>query len=156
MNKAERLQLILRLVREHSIHSQAELQAKLRSCGVHVAQATLSRDMQTLRLEKKRPEEGGAYHFSEEPSPEDERAGFALWKSLRSRVRSVSVAGMLLVIKTQPAMAQPVGLALDAMALPGVMGTLAGDDTIFVAVSGPREVNLLHTQIQLLLHSEVQ
>ncbi len=125
---------ILRLVRERPVRSQEELAALLMHRGFSVAQPTLSRDLKDLGLAKTpagyvvpRPEMAA-------PAPE------ATWEQrltrvLREVVLSVEPAGTLVVLKTPPAQAHPVARVLDENPPPDVAGTIAGDDTVFVATT---------------------
>ena len=122
---------ILELVRGHTVRSQEELGQLLRRRGFAVAQPTLSRDVKELGLARTPT----GYVASTTPSPfvPGERRQDGLDRALAHAVLSVRAAASLVVVKTPPAEAHPVARALDEAALPGVVGTIAGDDTIFVA-----------------------
>jgi transcriptional regulator of arginine metabolism len=122
---------ILRLVQERSVRSQEELQLLLRRRGFAAAQPTLSRDVRDLGLARTPT----GYSAPPTPSPfvSDERRQETLDRALARDVLSVQAAGTLVVIRTPAAGAHPVARALDEAALPGVVGTIAGDDTVFVA-----------------------
>lgn len=123
---------IRRLVRREAVRSQEELQELLLSRGFEVAQPTLSRDLRELGLAKTHagyvdPAAGGAAFVA--PEGREER----LARVLGAFGLGVQVAASLVVVKTPPAGAQAVGLALDAAELSDVVGTISGDDTVFVA-----------------------
>ncbi len=122
---------IVRLVRGHAVRSQEELQGLLRQRGFAVAQPTLSRDVRSLGLARTPT----GYAAPPEPSPfvPSERRDAALDTALAQSALSVQAAGTLVVIKTPPAAAHAVARALDGADLPGVVGTIAGDDTVFAA-----------------------
>jgi transcriptional regulator of arginine metabolism len=122
---------ILRLVRGHAVRSQEELQALLRRRGFAVAQPTLSRDLKSLGLA--RTPTGYASPPAPSPFVPDERRAEALDRVLTQSVLSIQAAGSLVVIKTPPAGAHPVARALDESNLPEIVGTIAGDDTVFAA-----------------------
>lgn len=122
---------ILRLVRGGAVRSQAELRTLLRGRGFAVAQPTLSRDLRELGLARTptgyaAPAEPGQFV----PAP---RRADALDRALAQMALDVRVAGALVVVRTPPAGAHPVARAIDEAALDDVAGTIAGDDTIFVA-----------------------
>ena len=135
---ARRRDEILRIVREMTVHNQDELQAALRKVGFRVTQPTLSRDLRELGVAKS----PAGYVAPEDMTTTTGRpAIFAaadvrearLEQLLRSSVVSAETAGNLAVLKTPPAAAQPVASAADAARIPDAVGTIGGDDTIFIA-----------------------
>jgi transcriptional regulator of arginine metabolism len=125
---------ILRLVKDGAIHSQEELQQRLARRGIAVAQPTLSRDLKDLGLAKSPsgyvvPGDGGALSDPER----DARARGNLERALREWLLDVATAGTLVVLKTPPAAAHHVARAVDEAGLEGMAGSIAGDDTIFLA-----------------------
>ena len=148
----QRQETILHLVRSVSVRSQGELQSLLRKRGIAVAQPTLSRDLHELGLAKTargyvapddtaRPLPG--------PGPQPRR----LARALRSYAVSVQAAASLVVVKTPPAGGQPVARALDEAGLPDVAGTIAGDDTVFVATPSERAARALARRLAASLQS---
>lgn len=128
---------ILRIVRETAVHSQDELLAALRTHGFTVTQPTLSRDLRELGLVKT----PNGYVTPESLAPV---AAFAprviehrFEQFVRDSVISVDAAMNLVVIKTPVAAAQPLASAIDATDIEDAMGTIGGDDTIFVAFRTP-------------------
>ncbi|HXJ82204.1 MAG TPA: arginine repressor [Candidatus Methylomirabilis sp.] len=132
---------ILRLVQERAVRSQEELQRLLRRRGFAAAQPTLSRDVRDLGLART----PRGYAASPAPSPfvSDERRQETLDRTLARDALSVQTAGTLVVIRTPAAGAHPVARALDEAALPGVVGSIAGDDTVFVATTDPQRAQRL-------------
>jgi len=126
---------ILKLVQTRTVRSQEELQQLLSRRGFTVAQPTLSRDLKGLGLA--RTPTGYAVPPAPSPFVPPARRAEALHGALRHSVLDVEAAGALVVIKTPPGEAHPVARALDEAALPGVVGTIAGDDTVFVATPSP-------------------
>jgi transcriptional regulator of arginine metabolism len=127
---------ILKVIRDGAVHSQEELQHRLQRRGIDVAQPTLSRDLKDLGLAKSAA--GYVVPGAEAPRAEGElkaRREERLERALREWVLEVEAAGNLVVLKTPPAAAHPVARALDEAALEGAAGTIAGDDTIFLATA---------------------
>lgn len=122
------------MVGEGGVRSQEELQRRLRRRGIAVAQPTLSRDLKALGLAK--TPTGYVAPAAGAFTPAEARQG-ALERSIGEFVLSVRAAGSLVVVRTPPAGAHPLARALDEAGLPDVVGTIAGDDTVFVATPGP-------------------
>ena len=129
--KQQRQRLIAGWLRQHRIGSQEELVARLDLAGVTATQATVSRDLEELGAIRVRRD--GAVHYR---LPEQLETGEAnrLDRLLADWVTEIIAAGNLVVLKTPPGSANLVANALDAAALEEVAGTIAGDDTIFVAL----------------------
>lgn len=132
MNIHARHEEIVKIVREQTVHSQDELLSILRKRGFRVTQPTLSRDIRDLGLAKS----ASGYVLPGEMPPvalfvprNEER----LDHLLRDSVIFAEAAGNLVVLKTPPAAAQPVAIALDTTPPNDCLGTVGGDDTIFVA-----------------------
>ena len=130
------------LVRSGTVRSQAQFQQLLRKRGIVVAQPTLSRDLRELGLAKT------PLGYLVPPSADRQFAPSALReeklrRALRGFALSVVPAGSLVVIKTPPASAHPVARALDEAELAAVVGTIAGDDTVFVATPSERAARAL-------------
>ena len=131
MKKFDRQGAILRLVRERKLATQAELAEALREQGLDAVQTTVSRDIAQLGLVKVRDEDGRLVYAL--PGAGDLARLSELTASLRRFTLSMSPTGNLLVITTPPGHANALARVLDAAALGDVAGTVAGDDTIFVA-----------------------
>jgi transcriptional regulator of arginine metabolism len=126
MSKLSRHNRITELIGAEPIYTQEELRRRLTQGGIHVNQATLSRDLRELGLVK--TVNGYALPATEEGGPPMP----ALEHLLREFVVDVREAENLLVLKTTPGSAQPVAAALDSSDWPELVGTLAGDDTILI------------------------
>ena len=131
MNKYERQGEILRLVKEQSLGTQAELVQALREAGIDAVQTTVSRDVAQLGLVKVRRDDGRLVYAL--PGAADLDRLNELAAAMRRWATGLVSTGNLVVITTPPGYAQPLGRALDASALADVAGCVAGDDTIFVA-----------------------
>jgi transcriptional regulator of arginine metabolism len=132
-SKIDRQKRILDLVHATPIATQAELQMKLKASGLRVDQATLSRDIHELGLVKVAANGGYRYAPLEEASPTVPLRSFAMMKRF---VRDIEASGNLIVVKTDTGAASPVGEALDRLAMPEILGTVAGDNTLLVVVRG--------------------
>jgi transcriptional regulator of arginine metabolism len=129
--KFERQGAILRLVQAQPLHTQAEVAEALREHGIDAVQATVSRDIAQLGLTKVRNGEGKLVYAL--PGAADLRRLDALGSALRRWMGETATSGTLLVIQTPRGFAAALADALDAAALPEIAGTIAGDNTVFVA-----------------------
>ena len=128
--KKERHELILNLIESNNISTQEELLQNLLALGVNVTQATVSRDIKELRLVKQ-SFPNGEYRYTV-ASEGDEK--MIKYRSIFSdSVYSIDLAGNICVIKCHVGTAQAACTAIDRFNIENIVGTLAGDDTIFVA-----------------------
>ena len=139
---------ILRLVSGQPIVSQEELRRRLAQQKMRVTQATLSRDLQELRLVK--TQEG---YKPETVLPEDNGALPLppLARALREFLLDIRPAENLLVLKTPPSGAQPLAAAVDGSKFPEIAGTIAGDDTVLIITPNKRTRDSLQKKIEALL-----
>ena len=136
MKKQERHRIIRDLVESRNIETQEDLAKALQENGFPVTQATVSRDIKELMLIKVSDMRGGyRYAFPKERS--HMMSSEQLDRLIRNSVISIRSGGNLVVLHTLPGTAQGVAYAIDSMKWLGVMGTVAGDDTIFVAIESP-------------------
>ncbi len=131
-SKPQRQHRIARLLEEQVVSSQAQLVELLDAEGIMATQATVSRDLEELGALKVRIP-GGAMAYavpehSRDPAPADEH----LRRVLADFVVEVAHSGPLVVLRTPPGSAHVVGSALDRAGTPGVLGNVAGDDTLLV------------------------
>ena len=131
MSRFERQGAILRLVRERELSTQAEVADALRSEGIDTVQTTVSRDIAQLGLVKVRNAEGKLVYAL--PGAEDLDRLSQLAAALRRWATGITATGNLVVLTTPPGYAMALARAIDEAALSDVAGTIAGDDTIFVA-----------------------
>ena len=131
MSKFERQGAILRLVQERALTTQEELAEALREQGFEVVQTTVSRDIAQLGLVKVRTGDGRLVYGL--PGPADLDRSSELTAALRRWTVSIDSTGNLVVIKTPAGYAAPLADAIDAAGLADVTGTVAGENTIFVA-----------------------
>lgn len=123
---------ILKIIRQYDIETQEELAAKLNESGFSATQATISRDIRELKLTKVASERGKV-RYTVLQKPDAETEGKYL-RTFRDAVISMETAGNLLVIKTESGMAMASAAALDELNWPEIVGCIAGDNTIFLAV----------------------
>ena len=140
-----RLSAVKELIKNNKIDSQDMLLELLKEEGYTVTQATLSRDLKTLKVGKISDGWSGYYYTLPEIEliSEAERSYI---QDVRRGIISIEFSGNFGVIKTRPGHANSVGFALDVLSLPEILGTVAGDDTIFVILrEGMTKEGLLET-----------
>lgn len=132
--KTARQNAILQIISEHDIETQGQLIDALAKVGVASTQATLSRDIKDLQLVKELGD-NGKYHYVVNGKAKSSDHEIRLRKIFRESVTSYTVAQNIIVIKTLPGLASAAGAALDAMHIEHLAGTIAGDDTAFLAMT---------------------
>lgn len=146
MAKNERQESILRLIRSKDISTQEELVSELIDQGLLITQATVSRDIKDLGIIKVTSASGSS-KYSVLDRTGDAAPGRLLYVFSQSLI-SCQCAMHLVVIKTLPGMAQAAASALDSIHLQGIIGSIAGDDTVFVATPSPEEAVALSQTIR--------
>jgi transcriptional regulator of arginine metabolism len=131
MDRFERQGAIMRLVRERELSTQAELADALREAGIDVVQTTVSRDIAQLGLVKVRNAAGRLVYAL--PGAEDLDRLNELASALRRWALAVSPSANLVIVQTPAGFASPLAEAIDRAQLADVAGTIAGENTIFVA-----------------------
>ncbi len=145
MSKTARHKAILDLLDEGSVESQDSLQHRLERKGFDVGQATLSRDIHELKLVK-----GPEGYRRIDASSGAEGVLPSVMHLARQFVVEIRQAQTLRVVKTTVGSAQPVAAALDASRWPGIVGTIAGDDTVLVIATDKRQAQALARRIREL------
>lgn len=140
--REKRLRAIAELIRGNQLASQEEVAERLSALGFAVTQATVSRDLEQLGALKVRGNGRISYALPDQvaaapPSPDRLSRVISEW------VRSIVPAGNMLVLKTPPGSAHLIGVELDRADLPEVVGTICGDDTVFVACPSPDDAAAL-------------
>lgn len=133
---ASRRLLLRSLITERAISNQQDLIDLLAGHGYPVTQATVSRDLAAIGAVKESGAEGERYvlgSLNESEGPERD----TLRRMLADFVTAIVPSGNLVVVKTDEGAASAVGRAFDRVALPGVLGTVAGDDTLLAVADGP-------------------
>ena len=129
---AARRRALRSLLTEHRVGSQSELAGLLAEKGHSVTQATISRDLQAIGAVK---DAADIYVLQAAPDPSGARS--ALAQALEEFAEAILPSGNLVVVRTSPGAAQVVAAALDNASLHGVLGTVAGDDTVLVIAAEP-------------------
>jgi transcriptional regulator of arginine metabolism len=141
-----RQQAILRLVRERAISTQSALVEALREEGHDVVQTTVSRDVHDLGLVKVRAPSGRLVYAA--PGADDADRRHAIGVALRRYALSVERAGPLVVVTTPSGFASALAQAIDEGRHAGIAGTIAGDNTIFLAPRDGSSVNALADELR--------
>lgn len=128
--KEKRHSKILEIITRNSVETQEELQHMLSECGCNVTQATVSRDIRELKLVKILDDDNNYRYVPADKTSSEDKMRFE--GMFRSAVTVVDYALNTVVIKCHTGMAQAVCASLDKMEYSDVVGTIAGDDTIFV------------------------
>jgi len=149
--KAKRQAKILEMVREQEIETQGELTKLLAQSGFDVTQATVSRDIHEMKLTKVPLSKTGAGYKYALPPQQDQSGIARLKRVFWDGFVSMDNAGNMLVIRTFNGMAMAVGAALDAMALPEVVGCIAGDDVVMCATKTEQEAVRLMEKLKRVM-----
>jgi len=129
--KPDRKEKILELIRKYNISNQEELRSYLLKEGYDVTQGTVSKDMRALMLTKVQGVDGKLYYKAVSDNVDMSRKYLNI---LRDSFISMATAQNILVIKTVSGMAQGCAAAIEGLNIPGIVGSVAGDDTIFLAI----------------------
>ena len=147
--KFERQGTILRLVQQQPLSTQADVADALRTIGIDTVQATVSRDIAQLGLVKVRAADGRLVYAL--PGAADLRRRDELTSALRRWAGTLIPSGTLVVVETPRGVAVPLADAIDAAGLPHVAGTIAGDNTGFVAAREPHTGRELAGELHALI-----
>ena len=146
--KSGRQSEILQIISERDIETQQQLLQALAERGVKTTQATLSRDIKDMRLVKELGP-NGTYRYVA-PHNDTDNTEERLKKIFRESIVSYDVAQNLFIIRTLPGLANGACSAIDAMHVEGLVGTLAGDDTAFLAMRDTEAAKKLYHEIEML------
>ncbi|MBP3654163.1 MAG: arginine repressor [Oscillospiraceae bacterium] len=148
--KLDRQSVIKEIISTQVIETQNQLMEALAARGIRSTQATVSRDIREMRLVKDLGPDG-RYHYnlpSKHVSPEFD---VKLRKIFRESVTSYAIAQNIIVLKTLPGLASAACSTLDSMKLPHFVGSLAGDDTAFLAMTDMQSAIEFSKQLDELL-----
>lgn len=152
--KKERRAKIIELIEKYQIETQEELAEKLEEAGFTVTQATISRDIRELKLTKVSVD--GVHQRYTYLNKKEMDLSYKYVRVLQDGFLSMNPAENLLVIKTLSGMAMAVAAALDNLEVPGIVGSIAGDDTVLCAVRTVGEVPGVMNRIGRLLNQKPQ
>ena len=144
--KRLRHKAILEVIRSGEISSQEELMVGLKARHIDVSQSTLSRDIQELRLAKT----AGVYTVVDAESP-NRPSDESMRRIIREFLVDIDVAQNIVVVKTGPGHASTVSQAIDEAGWPEAIGSIAGENTVFIAVRSERDGKKLEHRIRELL-----
>lgn len=147
--KKNRHSEIIELIEQHEIETQEELAQRLKNAGYNVTQATVSRDIRALHLSKIPCGKGKQKYVL--LKQDDTNLSDKYIRVLSDGFVSMDMAQNILVIKTVSGMAMAVAAALDAIKFKEIVGSIAGDDTIMVAVRTTEETKELMQKIEHLI-----
>ncbi len=147
--KLGRQSVIMEIINERDIETQNQLMDALAERGVKSTQATLSRDIRDMRLVKELGPKGN-YRYVAAAKQETPDLDVRLKKIFKESLVSYDVAQNIVVLKTLPGLANGACSALDGMDIEGLVGTLAGDDTAFLAMKDNASANTLYKEIESL------
>jgi len=150
VSKTSRQHLIVKLLAELEVGSQAQIVDHLAELGVDATQATVSRDLDDLGAIKVRLADGILVYAVPEHPNEQVAPPEHLRRVLSEWVASVDHCANIVVIRTPPGSAHVVASALDRSGLSGVLGTVAGDDTLITVASGETSGENLAKSIRAL------
>ena len=148
--KRNRQEAILRVISQYEVETQQELAQRLKEEGFEVTQATVSRDIRDMKLSKM-PTGEGHQKYVRFHNDEKHLSGKYV-NVLKEGFVSIDMAQNILVVKTVSGMAMAVAAAIDAMKYPEIVGSIAGDDTIMMAVRTVEDTKSLMDQILQLVH----
>lgn len=134
-SKQQRQQMVSRLIAQHHVASQPELQELLAQQGIDATQATISRDLEELGAVKVRVAGGESKYAIPEYEPARIAPTDQLRRVMSEWVAEVVSSGTMVVVRTPPGCAHVVASALDRSAMEGLLGTVAGDDTVLCVAS---------------------
>jgi len=147
--KFQRHNAILELIEKEPIDTQELLLLKLQKRGFAVTQATVSRDIKELHLVK--VSTGGQYRYASGKQEVEHGTEARLRNIFRESILSVDFAGNMVVLKTLTGVAMAATAALDAMKIEDIVGSLAGDDTVFLVMRSPEKALNFAVDIKKLI-----
>lgn len=143
--KKKRLKKIIELIDRYEVETQEELVERLREEGYEVTQATVSRDIRELKLSKIQGGSGRQKYVAFDG--EELQLGDKYGRVLKEGYVSMALAQNLLVLKTVSGMAMAVAAAIDAMKIEEIVGTIAGDNTVMMAMGSVEDAQIVMEKI---------
>ena len=152
--KVSRHAKILELIAENEIETQEEIARLLNESGYNVTQATVSRDLRELKLTKVTVERGRQKYIELQQAGSENMMIDKYVRILQNGFVSVDNAMNIIVIRTVAGMAMAVAAALDALHIEGIVGCIAGDDTIMCAVRTLKDTEIVIKKLRRLIEDK--
>ncbi|MDR0852140.1 MAG: arginine repressor [Clostridiales Family XIII bacterium] len=140
---------ILEIIENHDVDTQENLAEMLKNCGFDVTQATISRDIKELQLVKTLTH-SGKYKYTA-PGNLSQPITDRFVKIFKETIQSVTSSGNMIVIKTLSGCANAAAETIDSLDFPHILGSIAGDNTIFLVIDDPKNVHALTLEFDALL-----
>ncbi|TCO79203.1 arginine repressor [Marinisporobacter balticus] len=141
---------ILEIIEQYEIETQEDLAEALKKNSINVTQATVSRDIKELRLIKVLGK-NGKYKYASMKQQESAISD-RLVKMFKDSTLSIDHAGNMIVLRTLVGAGQAAAAALDALDIKEIVGTIAGDDTIFILVRDQQDIEEVVNKFKKLMH----
>ena len=148
--KTQRQAKIMEIISTHNVETQEQLQEELQNAGFRCTQATISRDIKELRIVKELTS-FGTYHYTTSSTELTGSFSSRLNMIFRECITGYDYAQNMIVIHTLPGLANAAASAVDAMNMSVVLGTLAGDDTVFIVMRDNNAAAVFCGEIKNLL-----
>ncbi len=152
MSRVNRQLKILDIISKHDIDTQEELVEFLKKEGYNVTQATVSRDIKDMGILKTLAADGKHYKYAVQTAKENSVTDKYL-SMFKNAIVSIQTAGNLLIVKTEEASAGPVAQFLDKLTFEEILGVVAGENTVFVAIDDPAHGERLRERLLNLTDS---
>ncbi len=154
MSRVTRQLKILEIISKHDVDTQEELVRFLKRDGFDVTQATISRDIKDMNLIKTPVPNGRGYKYVQ-PTQKESNPADKFLRMFKNTVLSIRSSGNLVVIRTEPGSAGPAAELVDRLNLKEVLGAIAGENTVFVAVDSFDDTEIVKNKLESLLNSNV-
>lgn len=146
--KSTRQEDIIRIISTQKIETQQELASALRELGYTVTQATVSRDIRELNLIKTASGDRGSYYYTRRPERKESAVSERLIRILSDSLVSIDYAGQMIVVRTLSGSANVAAEAIDTLQWTEILGTIAGDNTIFIVVRNIKDAEKVVARIR--------
>ena len=150
MARATRQLKILEIITKHDVDTQEELVARLRADGYSVTQATVSRDIKDMNIIKTFTDDGRHYKYVAQ-QPKEPTSADKFIKIFRNTVLSIRRAENLIIIKTEQGSASAAAEFIDRLEYDEILGVIAGDNTIFIAIDSIDNVAMVVENLENIL-----
>jgi len=146
-NKSTRQKLIKDIIKKNAVKTQDALLELLKDAGINATQATLSRDIKELQIVKISDQQGGTKYACSSNLSGD-ASSYRFKNVLMDAVRSITPAENIVVIKSYPGMGSAVGASIDMLHDEQIVGSLAGDDTVFIVMKSKEEAFIFSEELK--------